>query len=183
MAVANPPQDAFASFRLSSGAVGSDAEQPGDALESLRSFACHVAGCAQYPAERGERPSARFAIGRQQIGNGGERRLLIDQQHVVLLPHERLELGQGQLRLVVLDAGPQTANGREPAFVGSAARHADVKQAADKALAQAPVAMRDFSSAMRDCRSSRCSGLVCAFRNGRASVGSMPTAACNAGEP
>ena len=34
--------------------------------------------------------------------------------------------------------------------------------------------MRDFSSAMRDCSSSRCSGLVCAFRNGRASVGSMP---------
>ncbi len=42
---------------------------------------------------------------------------------------QRLELGQRQSRLVVLD-GAQAADRREPALVGAAARHADVEQAA-----------------------------------------------------
>ena len=76
------------------------------------------------------------AFGRQQIRNGAERRLLIDEQHEELFAHQGLELGQGQPPPVVLD-GPQAANGREPALVRTAAaRHADIEQAADQALAQ-----------------------------------------------
>ena len=52
--------------------------------------------------------SRRASVGRQQAGNGRERRLLVDQQHEELLAHEGLELRQCQPRLVVLD-GPQCA--------------------------------------------------------------------------
>ena len=69
----------------------------------MRSFAGNFAGRAQHAVQRREGLAAHVAVGRQEIGNGAQRRLLIDQQHVVLLAHERLELGQRQSRLVVLD--------------------------------------------------------------------------------
>ena len=118
------------------GGFGLNSKQFGDTLQALCRFSGEVASGAQHAAKRRKSFTPHLVIARQEVGNGGERRLLVDQEHVVLLAHERLELGQGWPRLVVLDR-PQAAESGEPALVGAPARHADVKQAAHETLAQA----------------------------------------------
>ena len=111
------------------------AEQPGNSLQSLRRLAGDFAACSQHLAKRRKTFLALLPVGRQQIRNGGERCLLIDEEHEELLAHECLELGQRQSRPVIVQ-GAQAANGRQPTFIHTAARRADIQQAADHALAQ-----------------------------------------------
>src|SRR5262245_9061295 len=115
-------------WRSLGGIVDFHAEQPGNSLQPVLAFGAELSACAQHLAQCGKSLAAQLHVAWEQIRNGGERRLLVDQQHEVLFPQERLELLQRRPRPVVLDAA-QPANGRIRAFVdAAAARQADVEQ-------------------------------------------------------
>ena len=138
-------------------------------------------------APRGSRqaPCAAPRRRRQQRWDGRERRLLVDQQHEELLAHQRLEFRQRQPRGLASLARRMRRIASKPRSSDDAARHADIEQRRAPALrAGRPSPMRDFSSAIRVLAATAlCSGLLAALRGGAPCPGSMPTAACSAGEP
>ena len=85
----------------------------------------------------------------------GERSLLVDQQHEVLLAHQRLESAQASVAHG-RPCGAQAADRREAALVDRAPRHADIEQRRGRALraarrsGYATSARRCASAAARD---------------------------------
>ena len=82
-----------------------------------------------------DRLSPRGGIRGQHCRERSERGLLVDQQHQELLPHQRLELREGDSRQLPLRLANATHQ-FEAAFVNRPPGHANVKDRPDDALAQ-----------------------------------------------
>src|SRR4029450_1382827 len=76
-----------------------DAEQPGDLAQSLAVLRGHFTARAQHLPDEVERLEPLLTVGRKHRRDRGQRGFLIEQQHVELLAHERLEGRQGQVAM------------------------------------------------------------------------------------
>src|SRR5262245_20508148 len=110
-----------------------DAEQPGDLAQSRPVLRRHFPARGHHLLDEVECLAPQLFIGRKHRRQRRKRGLLIDQQHVELLAHERLEVGQWQVAVGLADAPDRL----EAALVDRGPRHADVEQRADHGFAQA----------------------------------------------
>src|SRR5262245_19062624 len=111
-----------------------DAEQLGDLVQSPLVLGGEVAARTQHEVDEAEHLAPGLGIAREQPRDCAERGLLVDQQHVELFAHERLE---GRQRDVAVRAA-KAADGLEAALVDRAAPHAGIDQPADDRFAYAP---------------------------------------------
>ena len=112
-----------------------DGKQFRDPLQPGRGFAGKLACGAQQLPECGECHKARIGIGRQKAGDSGKRRLLVYEQHEILVAKLLLELLQR--RAVRFIAGfAQAPDVLRPALIGMATLQRHVKHAANHGFAQ-----------------------------------------------
>ena len=128
--------DAYDAFAAASCSIGDDcatcalavvdAEQPGD-LAAVSSCPRRTSSprALRTSLIRSKRLAPCLRVGGKHRRNGGQRSLLIDQQHVELLAHERLELRQ---RHVAMRPGECGATSLEAALVDRGPRHAGIEQ-------------------------------------------------------
>src|SRR5262245_9983159 len=76
------------------------------------------------PANQIEHRGTPLAIGRQQLRQRFQREVLMQEQHQILLPDHILEPGHADSELLVLRS--DLLQGREPAFIDAAFRHAHI---------------------------------------------------------
>ena len=126
-------------------------------------------------------PCAGLGIGRKHRRNSGERSFLIDQQHVELLAHQRLEVRQAACRREPARMRRTASNPRSSI---AAARHARIEEPADDGFAQAAdrnARLELGNPLLQQLADATGSWPPCA--TGASPAGSMPTAACSVGEP
>src|SRR6516162_3314025 len=92
---------AFGSNRANGGGTRDptviDTEEAGDLAQPRALLGRKRAARSQYLSDQIERLHTRFGIGWKHRRDRGERHLLVDQEHVVLLAHEHLEGRQGKV--------------------------------------------------------------------------------------
>src|SRR5262245_5237750 len=111
-----------------------DAEQPCDLVQPPLVLGGEVAACTQYEVDEAEHLAPGLGIAREHPRDGGERGLLVEQQHVELLAHECLEDRQRDLAVCAAKA----AHRLEAAFVDRAASQSGIDKPADDRFAYAP---------------------------------------------
>ena len=123
----------------------------------------------------------RLGVRRKHRRNRRQRRFRVDQQHEELLAHQRLEVRQAACRRA---RARMRRTASKPRSSTAPARHPDIEQSADDGFAQAARrnARLEFGNpVLQQFAMQRALARPCAA--GASLAGSMPTAACSAGEP
>src|SRR5262249_44752737 len=112
-----------------------EAEQAIDLLQPLGHCVVDIAACAQRLPQELKRLVAGLRLVRQHRWNSCEGGVRVDQQHQILLAHERLEVGQREALHSTLTA-PDTPHHFKAAFVARTSGHADVQEGSHNSLLQ-----------------------------------------------
>ena len=110
-----------------------ETEQSRDFVHSLLVFGGEFSSRTQHLVDQAECLFASFDIGRKHRRNCGKRCLLIDQEDIELLAHERLEIRDRHIAVRLPDAASQF----KASFIDCGAVHSRVNQTANNGCTQA----------------------------------------------